>query len=334
MHADPGSTVLVTGGTGFVGSHLVERLVGLGYRVRCLIRRTSSLKYLPTGAVELVYGELATGAGLHEAVQGVRTVFHVAGVTKANSARDYYRGNLRATDNLLRAIVESGSEPPRLVHVSTLAAMGPSPDGNPIAEDFPPRPLTHYGRSKLEAEEALRNSPLAPYAVIVRPPVVYGPRDTDVFQVFQTVRRGFMLQIGRQERFFSLIHVQDLVEGLLVAAHAEYGQARAYFMAQPQPASWTEFASTAAEVMGRRLITVPVPLPAAYGLAFLVEIGSWLRGKPSIISREKVREAQCRFWTCDTSRARLELGFSPQKSLRDGIAETLNWYKMVGWLKW
>lgn len=334
MHADPGSTVLVTGGTGFVGSHLVERLVGLGYRVRCLIRRTSSLKYLPAGAVELVYGELATGAGLREAVQGVRTVFHVAGVTKANSARDYYRGNLRATDNLLRAIVEGGSEPPRLVHVSTLAAMGPSPDGNPIAEDFPPRPLTHYGRSKLEAEEALRNSPVAPYAVIVRPPVVYGPRDTDVFQVFQTVRRGFMLQIGRQERFFSLIHVQDLVEGLLAAARAEYGQARAYFMAQPQPASWTEFASTAAEVMGRRLITVPVPLPAAYGLAFLVEIGSWLRGKPSIISREKVREAQCRFWTCDTSRARLELGFSPQKSLRDGIAETLNWYKMVGWLKW
>ena len=334
MTAHERCTVLVTGGAGFVGSHLVERLVALGHRVRCLVRRTSSLAYLPVGKVELAYGELATGAGLREAVDGVELVFHVAGVTKANSAAAYYQGNLRGTENLLGALAEGGNQTVRFVHVSTLAAIGPSPDGKPLTEDVPPHPLTHYGRSKLGAEEALRRSPVHANAVIVRPPVVYGPRDTDVFEMFRALRRGWLVRIGRQERFFSIVHVQDLVEGLLAAAWSGPGEARAYFIANPEPVSWTQFGATAAEVMGRRVRTVCLPRQAAYALAWLAEIGARIHRKPTIISREKLAEAHCRFWTCDTSRARQELGFSTQKSLLRGVEETLSWYKMVGWLKY
>lgn len=326
------SPVLVTGATGFVGSHLVEKLLELGVGVRCLVRRSSSLRYLPGAAVELCYGDLATGVGLREALGGVETVFHVAGVTKASSSREYYQGNAVATQNLLRACVESGGQGRRLVHVSSLAAVGPSPDAGPLTEDAEPRPLTRYGKSKLEAELAVRQSRLAGSAVIVRPPVVYGPRDTDVYQVLRGIAKGYMLRIGRAESFFSYIYVKDLAEALVAAASSPQAPGGTFFAANPEPVSWKEFGALAASILGRKVRTVPVPAAAAYALGWMAEMASRMRGKPGILSREKVREAGCRYWVCDTGKARRELGFSAQHSLREGLTETLLWYRNSGWL--
>jgi nucleoside-diphosphate-sugar epimerase len=292
------------------------------------------LRYLPGAAVELCYGDLATGAGLREALGGVETVFHVAGVTKASSIREYYRGNALATQNLLRACVESGGERRRFVHVSSLAAVGPSPDAGLLREDAEPRPLTHYGKSKLEAERAVRESRLAPNAVIVRPPVVYGPRDTDVYQVLRPIAKGFMLRIGRAESFFSFIYVKDLAEALVAAARSPQATGGTFFAANPEPVSWTEFGALAGSILGRKVRTVSVPATAAYALGWMAELASRMRGKPGILSREKVREAGCRHWVCDAGKARQELGFSTPHSLREGLNETLVWYKNAGWLTW
>lgn len=332
MNSAGSQLVLVTGGTGFVGSHLVERLVESGARVRCLVRETSSLRYLRADAVELVYGDLATGRGLQAAVEGASIVFHVAGVTKANSEAAYFDGNLRGTEHLLRACEPGSKELRRFVHVSSLAAVGPSPDGMPLGEDAEPRPLTWYGRSKLAAEAAVRASDLAPRAVILRPPVVYGQRDTDVFEIFRSISKGMMVLIGREESWFSYIHVQDLADGMLAAASSDAAAGRTYFLANPEPVSWTAFANTAASAMGRSVRFVRVPAGVAYGAGWCAEIVSWLRGKPGIISRQKVTEAKHRYWTCDAARARAELGFCAARPLPEGIAETLAWYKDAGWL--
>jgi nucleoside-diphosphate-sugar epimerase len=317
--------MLVTGATGFIGTHLVTRLAALGRSVRCLVRRKVAL---PDG-VEAVYADLASDTRLDDALRGVDTVIHLAGVTKALSAADYYNGNARATETLVRALQ---GRTIRLVHVSSLAAIGPSPDGTPVPEDAEPHPLTNYGRSKLEAERVVRN--LFPAAVIVRPPVVYGPGDTDVFQLLKSISKGLVLEISGGERWFSAIYVADLVEGLLTAVDSPQGPGRAYFMANPKPASWSELSATAARIMGRTPRVLKIAPGMAKAVGFCAELWARATRKPGIISREKIAEAQCMSWTCDTRRAAAELGFHARTSLEAGLTQTLAWYKEAGWLSY
>jgi dihydroflavonol-4-reductase len=322
--------ILVTGGTGFIGSHLVERLVAQGRPVRCLVRRTATAGNLPR-SVELAHGDLESGAGLAEALRGVDRVIHLAGVTKARSVADYHRGNAVATANLLCAAAPVGIE--RIVHVSSLAAAGPSPADRPLTEIDEPRPISHYGRSKLAGEQAVRDSPLSERTVIVRPPVVYGPRDRDVLQMLRTVARGWMAQIGAAPRRFSYIYVADLVGGLVAAADSTGAGGAVFYLANATPVSWDEFGSAAARLMGRRVHTVAIPEKAAYVLGMCAEWWAGIAGKPGILSRDKVREACCAGWVCDPGRARRELGFCASTSLDEGLRRTLEWYKEAGWLK-
>lgn len=319
--------ILVTGGSGFIGSHLVARLCSRGERVRCLLRRKTN-RELPAQA-EVVFGELVSGAGLQEALEGIDTVIHVAGVTKALGIDDYYAGNARATEKLARAVAGRGI---RLVHVSSLAAVGPSLDGTPVGEDAEPRPLTHYGKSKLEGERIVRT--LVPDAVIVRPPVVYGPHDTDVFRILKPLSQGIAVQIGGGERWFSAIYVGDLVEGLIAASLAAPASEKTYFLAHATPVSWSELRASTARITGRNARVLRIPAGVAYAAGWGAEMWAHLTSKPGIISREKVTEAQCSYWTCDTRRAAVEIGFEAGTSLDAGLAQTLSWYREAGWLKY
>jgi nucleoside-diphosphate-sugar epimerase len=318
--------ILVTGGTGFIGTHLLEMLAAKGESVRALVRRARVPRTLPAG-VETVYGDLASGDGLAEALGGADVVIHLAGVTKALRPRDYYDGNARATEQLVHAMAGKGM---RLVHVSSLAAIGPATPGVPLAEDAEPHPLTHYGKSKLLAERVVRD--LAPDAVIVRPPVVYGPRDSDVFQLLKSISKGLVLEIAGGERWFSAIYVKDLVEGLLVAARTPRAAGRTYFLAHARPISWRQLGASAARIMARTPRVVTVPFAVAHAVGACAELWARLRGKPGIVSREKMAEARCMAWICDTARAAGELGFVAPTSLDEGLEQTLAWYKEAGWL--
>nr|MDP9115378.1 sugar nucleotide-binding protein [Acidobacteriota bacterium] len=217
----------------------------------------------------------------------------------------------------------------RMVHVSSLAAMGPSLDGTPVREDDEARPVTHYGKSKLEGERNVRR--LVPDAVIVRPPVVYGPRDRDVFQILKPLSRGLAVQIGGGERWFNAIYVGDLVEGLIAAATAS---SRTYFLANSTPVSWGELRDSAARIMGGSARVLRVPAGIAYMAGLGAEVWARLTGTPGIVSRDKVTEALCPYWTCDTRRAAAEMGFEARTSLDAGLALTLQWYREAGWLKY
>jgi nucleoside-diphosphate-sugar epimerase len=324
--------ILVTGGTGFIGSHLVERLSAHGERVRLMMHRKTALS---GPAVEVVHCNLATGEGIDRALSGTDVVIHLAGVTRALSSADYYEGNVTATGNLATAVAAAsanGGSPIRMIHISSLAAIGPSADGTPVEEDAEPHPVSEYGRSKLEGERTLRA--ILPCAVVLRPPVVYGPRDTDVFQLLKSINRGIVAQIAGGDRFFSAIYVHDLVDGILMAARQPKAAGRAYFLAHSPAASWAELGRIAARIMGRAPRTMNIPLGAARAVGYAAEVWARLTRNPGIVSRDKVREAQCRYWFCNTKRAKEELGFEAPTSIEDGLAATLAWYREAGWLKY
>jgi dihydroflavonol-4-reductase len=319
------STVLVTGATGFIGSHLVERLLPLAGRLRCLARHSSSVERIPSD-VELVRADLFSGEGVHAALSGVDTVFHLAGVTKTLDPRQYHAGNVTAAETLARA----AGGVTRFVHVSSLAAAGPAAEDMPLTEESAPHPVSRYGTSKLAGEEAIRH--ILPDAVIVRPPVVYGPRDTDVYEMLRALHRGWDVRISREERWFSAIYVSDLVDGLIAAATAVAAPGKIYFLAHPEPVSWTVFSSTAAKLLNRTPRKIVFPRQAAHAAGWLGELCSYVSGKPGILSRDKVAEAAYPCWTCATARACRDLGFRAKTPVAEGLALTLAWYRENGWL--
>ncbi|MHC4490097.1 MAG: NAD-dependent epimerase/dehydratase family protein, partial [Planctomycetota bacterium] len=177
MTSNNGRTALVTGGHGFLGSHLVDLLLARGFRVRCLLRPERPASVFAGRAVDIARGDLRRSEGLAAAVRGVDLVFHVAGLVTARGPAEFRAVNVEGTRRIAAAVgrVNPGSRP--FFYVSSQAAAGPSRDGRPVREDRPPQPLTHYGRSKLGGERALSEVLGGVAWSIVRPPAIYGPRD-------------------------------------------------------------------------------------------------------------------------------------------------------------
>jgi nucleoside-diphosphate-sugar epimerase len=181
---------LVTGATGFIGSHLCEELAKRGYQVTCLVREKSNLKWIENIDLKLIVGDCKSIDSLFHAVTDIDYVFHLAGLTKACSKNDFFCANTEGTENLIKAVAEKNPKIKRFVYLSSLAAAGPSNNGSPLREDAEPRPVSSYGKSKLEGEKAvLKYKDLIPITIL-RPSAVYGPRDKDLFVFFKMLKKG------------------------------------------------------------------------------------------------------------------------------------------------
>jgi len=321
-----GSTVLVTGGGGFIGGHLVARLVRDRRRVRCLLRPLPG-RSGPAGA-ETVWGDVTDPKTLPRAVAGVETIFHLAGKTKARSLEEFRATNRDGTVNLLNAVREEGAPLRRFVLVSSLAAAGPSGEDRPREEEDPPAPVSFYGRSKLEAEEALIGAERGFGAAILRPAVVYGPGERDVFQVLRWIARGFRPQPTGADRLFSAVYVDDLVEALVAAAGV--GDDGTWFVSDGNVYSWRRSLREISRIMGRGAVPLPLPLGA---MALAAAGGRKLPGLDGSFFLDKLRELAHPYWTCSIARARKDLGFHPRFDLGTGMEETVAWYRNQGWLK-
>jgi nucleoside-diphosphate-sugar epimerase len=324
--------VLVTGATGFVGSHLVDCLLERGYRPRCLVRPTSNLRYLSLSEVELFYGELDGSTDWEAALDGIKVIYHVAGVTFAARRQDYFKVNHRGTEAVLAAAVRHRDHIKRFVLISSLAAVGPGRDGQPVTEEAAPAPITAYGRSKLLAEEAARAvSDLLPITII-RPPAVYGPRDYAIYELFKLISRGILPTIGRYDKKISLVHARDLAHGIILAAESQVAAGRTYFISDEEVYCWSHVSQLLARILGRPIRTITIPRPIALGAALFSEALAMIWNKPPILNRDKVADLSQRCWACSTERARRELGYRQRIPLEDGLRETLEWYRNEGWL--
>jgi dihydroflavonol-4-reductase len=323
--------ILVTGATGFIGSHLAELLLKKDHSVRCLIRKTSSTAWLKDLPVELVYGDLFDKRALQKAVEGVDYIYHSAGLTKAKTEEEYFQGNSVGTRNLLDAVREKNPGLRRFVLFSSQAAAGPSPTKDPINEDVPAHPITTYGRSKLAAEQECQRVTDFKWT-IVRPPVVYGPRDKDVFEFFHTVSRGLQPMAGFGPKFVSMIHVTDLIRGTVMAAESPKAEGQVYYIASKGVYGWLELGEISRQALNRKVLRVRIPEAGIYGIAAVAEVMAKFSSKAALINFEKARDMVQNFWTCDASKATRDFGFEQEISIEEGIKSTIAWYKSQGWL--
>jgi dihydroflavonol-4-reductase len=324
---------LVTGATGFIGSHLVERLVAEGHDVRCLVRSTSDVRWLRDLRVEITAGDFFDEASLREALQGIQVIYHVAGVTKARRERDYWRGNSEVTRRLLGATLEFARSVDRFVHISTQAAVGPSYNGTPVNELTVAHPIDVYGKSKKDAEDACLDFSDKLPITIIRPGAVYGPRDHDILTFFKWVDRGILPIVGSEKKRVALIYAKDLVDGILLAAKHQRAVGQIYFFANEHCPTWGELFSVASQIAGKKLIKWRLPNFSIYVVAAAAEPLAFFTGKAALFSFEKAKELTQRSWSCDVGKAKRELGYEAKTPILDGMRETIEWYRREGWLK-
>jgi dihydroflavonol-4-reductase len=334
--------VLVTGATGFIGYHLVQALLGTGVEVLCLVRPTSNTSILETFDVSFAVGDVIDKDSLIPAIATVDTVYHLAGSTTANRKETHFSVNEEGTRNLVQVCAQS-KPLKRLIVVSSSAAVGPSSPDHPMREDDPPQPISTYGRSKLAGEQAARQWAGETPITIVRPPIVFGEYDRDVFRMFDLVAHGWHIVPGWKKKYFSLIHAADLAKGLILSSlkgetlpapdtsPVAAGQG-IYFMADDWAPSYAELGPLMAEALGRKARILPVPGVVAWGVAIVNEIIARLKNQPSILNMDKAREGLSGSWVYSPRKAQQQLGFKPEASVSERICQTGRWYQEQGWL--
>jgi nucleoside-diphosphate-sugar epimerase len=319
---------LVTGATGFVGSHLAEALRGRGDEVSALVRSPAKAAALGPLGVRVVAGDLDDPDSLARAVEGHDVVFHVAGLVAARNEAEFLRGNRDGTANLVRAAGRARVS--RFVYVSSMAAGGPAARGRPLTGTELPRPVTAYGRSKLAGEAAVTAGAL-PW-VIVRPPTVYGPRDREVLKVFRMARWGVAPVFGDGSQELSAVHGGDLAAALIAVATAAGTTGKIYYACHPEVVTSAQFVRTVGKAMDRTLRTVPIPPALGRAMLGVTELSARLANQATILTRDKANEFFQVAWTGDPSALTRDSGWRAGHDLLSGMADTYRWYRSAGWL--
>ncbi len=322
----------MTGGTGFIGSHLVEALLQQGVEVRCLLRKRSDLKWLAGLPIEAAFGDCNDGASLEEAVREVDQIFHLAGVTKAVEEKTYFKVNALGTENLIRACLKNNARLQKFIYLSSQAAAGPCRNGDKKKESDLCEPVSAYGRSKRRGEElALAFARQVPL-LILRPCAVYGPRERDIYTFFKLLSRRIKPCLSGEDQHMSLCYVEDIVQAILLAARSQESGGEIFFISDGQDYSMEEIGDIFAQVMGVNAFSVRIPEWKMMSVASFSEYFSKLSGKPPLLSKGKVEEILRRNWVCDITKAKRNLGFEPRTPLKQGAQLTYQWYKKEKWL--
>jgi dihydroflavonol-4-reductase len=319
---------LVTGATGFVGSHVAEALRQHGDHVTALARSRWKAEPLTVLGATVVAGDLHDIAALQRAVEGQDVVYHVAGLVAARNEAEFVKANREGTENVVAAMERAGV--PRLVLVSSLAAAGPAHRGAPLSGDEAPRPVTAYGRSKLAAEQIVRRSGLS--WSIVRPPIVYGPRDREVLKVFRLARLRVAPVFGDGTQELVAVHAGDLAAALIATARSPATAGRTYSACHPEVFTSAEFGIAVAAAMGRSVTTLRIPPSIGRAVLSLTGAAARLARQPTILTADKANEFFQPAWTGDPAPLTRDTGWKAGFDLSRGLAQTYRWYREAGWL--
>ena len=300
--------IAVTGSRGFIGRHVCD----------CLSARDDDVV-----AVRRPF----TPTALAEALRGADAVVHLAGVVSTMREREFFEANVDGTRAVAEAARAAGAQ---LVHISSLAAAGPASPAAPRSEDDPPAPINAYGRSKLEGERAVAALDGLRWTVL-RPGVVYGPRDRALLPLFTFAARGVMPLVGRVDAAYTFIHVADLVRAITAAVdHPAAGDTM--FVGHPHPVTTREILEGVRTAAGARAAIIRIPMAITRLAALAGDIGGLLRGRPAVINSRRYVELASKGFVCRVDRLRDRLGIVARIGLQEGLADACAWYRREGWL--
>lgn len=332
--------ILITGASGFIGGFLVEEALKRGWEVWAGIRKSSNLDLLVDPNIRLIdlnYDDpfqLKSQINAHVVANGAWDyVIHNAGITKCTNEADYIRINHQYTVHFISALIESGNQPRKFVYMSSLGAVGPGSEksGKPVSKSDIPNPISEYGRSKLLAENYIRDLPDFPW-IILRPTGVYGPRERDYYLMIKMINAGINLSVGLKEQRLNFIYIKDLVAVCFSSLECPHIH-KTWFVADGDFYTSSSFASLLRDVLQKnRLISMRIPLPWVKMVAILSDSWSHISGKPSVLNSDKYKVMRHRNWTCDATEIEQELPFKADYNLRRGMEEAVAWYKKNGWL--
>jgi nucleoside-diphosphate-sugar epimerase len=329
--------ILITGASGFIGSFIVEEALKRGFETWAAVRKSSSKAYLQDERINFIELNLSSKEQLVEQLKGkgFDYVVHAAGVTKCLNKQDFSRINTLGTKNLVDALMEVGMPLKRLVFISSLSIFGAIKEQQPyeeIRETDRPQPNTAYGKSKLEAEKYLESlGTRVPY-IILRPTGVYGPREKDYFIMAKSIKGHSDFAVGYKRQDITFVYVQDVVQAVFLAL--EKGESgRKYFLSDGLVYQSTTFSDLIHEELGRPWwIRITAPVWVLRIVTFFGEYVGRMTGKVTALNNDKYNILKQRNWRCDIQPAIDELGYQPKYDLKQGVKETIKWYKDNGWL--
>ncbi len=327
-----GSEALVTGANGFIGSHLVDSLLSVGCKVHCIVRKTSNLRWIQLKEVKLHFVDLSDSSFKIPELHNIDYIFHCAGLTKAKNREEYFDINARVCETLYEQCLQFGERIKGIIHLSSLAAAGPSKNGVLVDEESFLNPITYYGKSKKAGEEiALKYSKNLPIKIL-RPPVVYGPREENLFNFFKMLKKGWALQIGETPKKLSLIYVADLIQAMMKACSKSPTKNKIYFITDGEFYSWEDITKSATDKMSvsARVLKIPEGILSLIGIIF--ELLAVFSSKPALFDRQRMIDIRQSSWTASPKKFFCDFGFNPEFSLRAGLSDTLDWYHREKWL--
>ncbi len=319
--------IVITGANGFIGSSLAKKLMAKNFDVICLVREGADTTLLPQYA-NIIFVNYSDSKLLRKIFSKNEILIHTAAMTKAKNWQQIYKANVELTQNLIEYFNQTKSMK-QLIFLSSQAVSGPAINKtSPKKESDENNPLTIYGKSKLEAEKIIFQN--CKNWTILRPVSVFGPGDKDFLQLFKLIKKNISIQIGRKNKFFNLIYINDLVEIIIRCIDNKKTFNEIIFATNSKIISQIEFSQMFSKSLNKKILKLTIPIYILKMIAKFNEL--FFKAKTPLLNKEKIKELEQQYWLVEGKKAEKLLAYKSADNFLKQVKKTYDWYLKKGWL--
>jgi len=323
------SKFLVTGATGFVGTHLCKTLIESGHQVLALVRNPEKARKIFGDSIDVLKGDLTIFKNPGLKIPECDQVIHLAGVVFAKSTSEYHKVNYQAVKDLIHCLERQSWRPSRFLFASSLAAAGPSGDTPHIESDLP-QPIDPYGDAKLSAEKFLNGVSIP--TTSFRPSIILGPMDTATITLYKMAQKGMAMKVGKESQKLSFVDVDDVVDAIIKMTEEKGNEHKLYYISHPEQTDALTIGKSIGKAMGKNVVTVPVPKVVLWIAMIFSTIFSRIFKKTNKLDLKQYKQIIAPSFICSSLSLQSELNWQPRFNLMESLTKALKGYKENGLL--